>query len=261
MMSPICAGIYGEIGQVAFHWHRLDQTEHYLRMSAELSALVGFSDSEIYYAVSRSRLALLRGDIEDAAQEIQQAGAKMRADSPAIIREEVITQQITIHLAQGDFLSAEQIFLQEMSLLQGNYAYPQLSPEHDFPYQQGLLFLTGLRLLLFRARHKVIQSTVPFADVSTAWSNLAGTLLSIFRRRNYVPLILQTLILQAQYHAATQHMDAALADLDSSPRFGRTRRLSQRFRDRGRASGRITCGFPPAQPAGKHARGLHPKNP
>ncbi len=216
LMSPICAGIYGEIGQIAFHWHHLDQTEHFLRKSAELSALVGFSDSEIYYAVSCSRLALLRGDIEGAVQEIQQAATKMRADSPAIIREEVITQQITIYLAQGGFSTAEQLFLQEMALIQGNYAYPQLSPEQDIPYQQGLLFLTGLRLLLFRARHKGTSSSVPLADISAAWSPLASTLLSIFRKRNYVPLILQTLILQAQYHAATQHMDAALADLDAA---------------------------------------------
>lgn len=216
LMSPICAGIYGEIGQIAFHWHHLDQTEHFLRKSAELSALVGFSDSEIYYTVSRSRLALLRGDIEGAAQEIQQAATKMRADSPAIIREEVITQQITILLAQGEFSAAEQLFLQEMALLQGNYAYPQLSSEQDIPYQQGLLFLTGLRLLLFRARHKESPSSVLITDDATAWSALAGTLLSIFRKRNYVPLILQTLILQAQYHAATQRTDAALADLDAA---------------------------------------------
>ncbi len=216
IMSPIGAGIYGELGQISFHWHRLGETERYLRMSAELSALVGFSDSEIYYAVSLSRLALLRGDIEDAARDIRQAEAKMRADSPAIIREEVITQQITVHLAQGNFSTAEHIFLQEMALIQGSYDYPRLSPDQDIPYQQGLLYLTGLRLHLFRARHRETIPSVPLAQSIATWSELAGTLLVIFRKRNYVPLILQILVLQAQFHAATQRMDAALADLDTA---------------------------------------------
>ncbi len=216
IMSPIGAGIYGELGQISFHWHRLEQTEHYLRMSAELSALVGFSDSEIYYAVSCSRLALLRGDIEGAAQDVQRAEAKMRADSPAIIREEVITQQITIHLALGDFSAAEHLFLQEMALIQGSYDYPRLSLDQDLAYQQGLLFLTGLRLLVFRARNRETASSLPHTQEIPAWSELAGKLLSVFRKRNYIPLILQILILQAEFHAATQHIDAALADLDTA---------------------------------------------
>ncbi len=216
MMSPICAGIYGEIGQVAFHWHHLDQTETYLRKSAELSALVGFSDSEIYYAVSRSRLALLRGDIDTAATEIEQAAAQMRVDSPAIIREEVISQRITVHLAQGNFSDAEEIYLKEISLLQGSYAYPQFSPGQDIPYQQGLLFLTGLRLFLYQARHPGTASTFPRPDLAAAWKQQANNLLAVFNKRHYVPLILQILILQAQFHAAIHRPDSALSDLTAA---------------------------------------------
>ena len=113
--------------------------------------LSGFSDAEIYDAVMRSRLCQIRGDVDAAAREIQKAADFMRADAPVVVREEVIAQQVWILLDQNNLAAAERILFQEMHSIQGKNSLPDLEPGKGIPYIQGVLYISTLRILLYRA--------------------------------------------------------------------------------------------------------------
>ena len=191
ILPPISAGLFGELGQVHFYWLNLEQADAYLRRAAQVSALGGFSDSDIFYAVFRSRLCLLRGDVDGAAAEMRQAAALMRDDAPVVVREEVIAQQIITALAQGDCSAAERAFTQAVGPLES------LAPGENVTYQQGVLYNCALRIHLHRARQQNHHVNATRQGIV-----LADHLLRAYRRRQFVPHILEALLLRAQVHAA-----------------------------------------------------------
>ncbi len=202
ILSPICAGIYGELGTITFHWFELDRAERYMQRSAQVNALAGFSDAEIYYAVLRSRLAQLRGDLETAAVEIRKAVDQMHADAPVVVREEVIAQQVSVALAQNDLEGAQAALYQEVYAIQGSYALPEIPADQNIPFSQGVLYLSAVRILLHRARGQTEASSLTYAS----------RLIDAFRMREFVPLVLEALLLRAQLNAALDHSQAALDD-------------------------------------------------
>lgn len=208
ILPPISAGLFGELGQVQFHWLNLEQADACLRRAAQVSALGGFSDSDIFYAVFRSRLCLLRGDAAGAAAEMRQASAMMREDAPIVVREEVISQQIITALAQGDCSAAEQVFTQAVGPLDA------LALIEDVRYQQGVLYNCALRILLHRAR----QQDRP-AAAARQGILLADHLLDAYRRKQFVPHIIEALLLRAQLQAAAgipPSWQGALTDLTAA---------------------------------------------
>lgn len=203
VLSPICAGLYGELGQVSFHWGHLDQAERYLKRAAQVSALGGFSDAEVFYAIARSRICHMRGDLDAAEQEIGAALQGMRTEAPLVVREEVVAQQVNVLLARQNLAAAEH------TLAQANdrEKLPDLEPGQNLTYPQGLLYNCALRIQLQRAR----LGSKPAASPNGL--DLAGRLLTALLHRQYIPLALETLLLRAQLHTVLGNPQAGQADL------------------------------------------------
>jgi LuxR family transcriptional regulator, maltose regulon positive regulatory protein len=210
LQPPIVAGLYGEIGSVCFNWGQLEQAEHYFRLAEQASAQGGFSDSAIYFAVARSRICQLRGDLESSRREIQRAVQGMRADSPLVVREQVIGQQVNVLLAQGDLTAAEQTLAQATGADQGYKGFPVIGTGQKITYPQGVLYNCALRIQLYHARHKT------FPAAAQGGLELADRLLEVVQVRGYVPLALETLLLRAQLHAFLRNTEAAQADLQAA---------------------------------------------
>lgn len=209
MLPPISLALYGELGQIAYDWHQLDQADAFMRRAQQVSNLGGFSDAEIYYRVYRSRVALLQGELSAAAEEIRGAADRMQVDAPVVVREEVIAQQVSVFLAQGNLPAAEQTLFQEVYTVQGRYGLPDIGPGETIAYSQGELFLSGLRILLWQARQ---PGGAPPADSAAQGIKQSGRLLEAFQRRQYVPLAVMALLLRGQFFAVLGDAEASLAD-------------------------------------------------
>jgi len=216
VMPPICAGIFGELGQIHYQWNQLDQAQTYFERAAQVSVLSGFSDAEIFHAVVRSRLALLRGDLDTAEKEIQTAVERMRVDAPTVVREEVIHQQIRAllarhHLAAAEAaataaLAGEKAFSDFPTLpVRGNLA--DLMVGGDFSYPKALLKISVLRILLYKALDRSDPAGLREAVA------LADMLIEALLKHQFIPIVLEALLLQAQMHEALGNKASSLADI------------------------------------------------
>lgn len=205
ILPPICAGLYGELGVVYAHWNQLDQAEMYLQRAAQVSALGG-SDAEVFFAVFRSRLCLIRGDLDEAAREIQTTAELMRSDPASVVMEEAVAQQVQVALAQNNLGAAE--FTLTTAL--GGELFPEIAPGDGITYPQGVLHNCGLRFLLHRGRVMGDQASLNLG------LRRADRLLVELRLRGYLPLELETLLVRAQMHAARGDSHASLADYSAA---------------------------------------------
>jgi len=214
VLPPISAAVYGELGQVYYHWHQLDQARTHFARAAQVSALSGYSDAEIYHGVIRSRLLHIEGDVEAAAQEMHQVADLMQADAPVAVREEVIAQQVRIHLAQDHLTAAETALKRGGFSSQGQGLIPELEPDPHINHPLGLLYNSALRILLYRAqvRHELtsLQRGLALADRLIAGALRRGE--PVEPQRQYLPVALEALLLRAQMHAIQGNEQAAWAD-------------------------------------------------
>jgi LuxR family maltose regulon positive regulatory protein len=207
LFSPFSATLYGELAQVYYHWHELDEARRHFARSVELSVLGGFSDAEIYHSVFLSRLLQMQGHLQASTQEIEKALDLMRSAAPAFVREEVIAQQVSISLATGH-LAAAQAALKEYGFsFEDTFSYPELPPDAAIQHTTGLLYNSALRTLLYRAREKRAQQ-----DLEPG-IELAGRVIESSLRPRHLPLVLQTLLLRAQLQLALGDEQAGLADV------------------------------------------------
>lgn len=205
MLPPICAGLYGELGVVYAHWNQLAQAGKYLQRAAQVSALGG-SDAEVYFAVFRSRLCLIRGDFVEAAHEIQKAAEVMQADAASIVMEEAVAQQVQVALAQDNLPAAELA----LAAVLGSEMFPEIRPGQRITYPQGVLLISGLRILLHRGRVMDDQASLSMGI------ERADQLLAQLRQRGFVPLALEVLLVKAQMHAARGDSQASLANYSAA---------------------------------------------
>ena len=210
LRPPIVAGLYGELGQVSFNWGQIERAERYFQLAGQASALGGFSDSEIYYAVARSRICQLRGDLNGAAREIQKAVQGMRAESPLVVREQVVAQQVNVLLAQGNPAEAEGTLAHATGARQGEKPFQPLKAGQKIAYPQGVLYISALRIMVYHERHK----SAPAAPADRL--EYAERLLQAFLRQQYIPLALETLLLRAQLHTLLENHPAGMADLEAA---------------------------------------------
>ena len=209
-LPPISAAVYGELGQIYYHWHQLEQAQDHFLRAVQVSTLSGYSDAEIYHGVILSRLRQMEGDLEAAAREIQKAVARMQADAPATVREEVVSQQVRIYLAQNRLTAAETALKGQGFSLQGKFAIPDLPPDQNITPSVGLLYNSGLRILLYRA-----QARGELAGLRRG-IELADRLIAGALQRQYIPVALETLLLRARMHAVLGNDQASLADYASA---------------------------------------------
>lgn len=221
-LPPISTTLYGELGQVYFHWHQLEQARQYFLRSTQVSTLNGYRDAEIYQGVIFSRLYQMEGDLEAAAREIQKSVDLLQAVATASVQEEVFSQQIRIDLAQDRLAAAENLFQARGFSRQGKFYIPDLGPDdtfsrhpgeptqENFTDQTGLLYNSALRVLLYRAQILGESASLPRAI------ELAGRLFAELLQRQYIPAALETLLLRAQLHAALGNFQASLDDTASA---------------------------------------------
>ncbi|HSB02400.1 MAG TPA: LuxR C-terminal-related transcriptional regulator, partial [Anaerolineales bacterium] len=205
--SPFSATLYGELAQVYYHWHQLDEARRHFSRSVELSTLGGFSDAEIYHSVFLSRLLQMDGDLEAAAQEIDKALHRMQTAAPAFVREEVVAQQVSLSLARGHPAVAQTALKEYGFGFDGGFSYPALAPEAGIPHPVGLLYNSALRILLHKARLGSAQQDLK-RGIELAEPLIAGTL-----RCRHLPIMLQTLLLRGQLQMTLGNEQAGLADV------------------------------------------------
>jgi LuxR family maltose regulon positive regulatory protein len=203
---PISAAVYGELAQVHFHWGQFEQARiHFLRAS-QVSKLSGYSDAEIYQRVIFSRLAQMQGDLLTAGSEIQKAIDLMQVDAPARVRDEVISQQIRLQLAQDKLAAAEAALQGAGFSRQGRFVIPDFDPDYAANRSAVLLYLCGMRILLHRGRTK--QDKVALEQ----GIELAGRLIAEEQRRRHIPILLEIVLVRAQLMSAQGDSQAGLDD-------------------------------------------------
>ena len=154
---PFSATLYGELGQVYFHWHQFDLAREYLHRSMEISGKSGYSDPEIYFHLMLSKICQMEGDLEGSIREMQQASHLAGIIPPAMIRENVIAQQVRVDLATDRLAAAEQLLEAEGFRFGKTFDFPALAPEAPVTLEAGLLYNSALRVLLYHAKRNRIH--------------------------------------------------------------------------------------------------------
>lgn len=211
--SPFSATLYGELAQVHYHWHQLEEARQYFSRSVELSLLGGFSDAKIYYSVFLSRLFQMDGDLQASLQEIEKALdlAQTAWMAPALVMEEVVAQQVSIFLALDRFSPVQTVLKRYGFGFDDRFSYPELAPDSTpqavVSHAKGLLYNSALRTLLYAPGRKdheqALRQGIELADLV-----IKGSL-----RSRQLPIALQTLLLRAQLHMARGEERASLADV------------------------------------------------
>ena len=202
--TPFSATLYGELGQICYHWHQLEQSQKYFLRSIQKSGHSGYSDPEIYRHIIFSRMSQMAGDWDAAAQEMQKASDLAHRIPPAMIREEVISQQVRVDLVSGSLTAAQEILRPEGFSFDGEIRFPDLPPGANVPHTTGLLYNSALRLLLYEARVRGDLEDLK-GGIDLATRVLAGEL-----QCRHIPIALETLLIRSQMHAVLG--DDALED-------------------------------------------------
>jgi LuxR family maltose regulon positive regulatory protein len=205
-LSPICAAVYGSLGFIYYQWYQLDQAQVYLKRTNQLSALGGYSDAEISYAVMLSRLCQVDGDLPAAARELQVALDLLQRQPPAWVREEVLSQQVRLALAQDQLTLAEGALRAHGFIAQAGFSIPELAADQQITPPLALLYNSALRILLYRTH------TLHQPELLQPAIELAGRLLTGELQGGYIPVALETLLLRAQLKAASGDSHSSLTD-------------------------------------------------
>lgn len=206
VLPPICTAVYGELAVIHYQWDQLDLAHHDFQRAIKVSKLSGFSDAELYYAVIRSRLLQIKGDIAAAAETIHKAVQLMQIDAPAAVREEILDQQVRIYLALDKPADAKRILKDEGFSFQNIFTFPDVATIIDINRARGILFLSAIRVLIYDAR-----STRDLASLKVG-IELTDHLISGALEHEYIPFALEALLLRAQMHAQLGNTGASKRD-------------------------------------------------
>jgi LuxR family maltose regulon positive regulatory protein len=222
-LPPVSTALYGEIGAVYYHRHQLEQAHKAFQRAIQVGKLSGYSDAEIYYAVILSRLYGIEGNLEAAQGEIQKAVDLMRVEAPRVVREEAIAQQVRVALDQGRLSAAEEALHKYGFSFQDQFSYPELQPSQNLSRPTVLLYLSALRVLLYRAQAGAARRENRFREAASSGADLqvvlaqgidlADQLLEGAIQRQYLPLALEILLLRAQMYAALGDRPASRSDI------------------------------------------------
>lgn len=209
-LPPICTAIFGEAGQVYFHRHQLDLAQANFQRSIDVCRLSGYGDAEIYAHVINSQLAQMRRDLEAAQAEIRLAVEIMRRLTAYAVSEEVVAQQVRVALAL-DHLPEAEAALQEYALAaSGGSPLAALDAQRDLTYPQALMYTAALRLQIYRLERYGDRAALAAAQT------LADSLLSVARRREYLTIVLEALLLRSRIHTSMRLDQASLDDVSEA---------------------------------------------
>lgn len=225
--SPFSATLYGELAQVHYQWHQLDEARRNFRLSVEWSALGGFSDAEIYHSVFLSRLFQMQGDFQSAFMEIEKALDLKRTAAPALVSEEVIAQQVSICTLLGRVQEVETVLSPFGFTFDEEFAYPALPAGGGITHPMGLLYNSALRVLLCK------MTTHPVPQTLRRGIDLADRIITLSLEHNLVPIALQTLLLRSQLHGIENRHQQSLQGVAQAIALGESEGLISIFVEQG----------------------------
>ena len=192
---PFSATLYGELGEVYFHWHQFDLAREYQHRAMEVSGKSGYSDPEIYFHLMLSKISQMEGDLEGSIREMEQASHLAGIIPPVMIRENVIAQQVRVDLATDRLAAAEQLLEAEGFHFGKTFDFPALAPEAPVTLEAGLLYNSALRVLLYHAIKEQDPSRL------RCGIELAERVFQGERQCQHLPVALETLLLLSQMYA------------------------------------------------------------
>ncbi len=207
IQSPTSAIVYGAVGQVHYQRYQIEQARGYLLRALQLSTIGGYSDVEIYLRVLLSRLLQLEGGLEASNQEIQKAVERMQGAVTAWARDEAVSQQVRVYLAQNRLAAAESALKAQGVDLPVPSSVPDLGPGQNTTYLVGLLYNSALRILLHRAKDRRESSSLRDGI------ELAEGLISRALQGEYIVTAMESLLLRAQLQAMLGNNEASLEDV------------------------------------------------
>lgn len=207
IQSPTSAVVYGALGQVHYQRCQIEQARGYILRALHLSTIGGYSDVEIYLRVLLSRLLQLEGGLDASNQEIQKAVERMQVAATAWARDEAVSRQVRLYLAQNRLAAAEMALRAQGADLPAPSSIPDHGPGQGTTYLVGLLYNNALRILLHQA--KVGREASSLRD----GIELAENLISRALQGEYIVTAMESLLLRAQLHAMLGNNDASLEDV------------------------------------------------
>jgi LuxR family maltose regulon positive regulatory protein len=130
----------------------------------------------------------------------------MQVVAPAAVREEVITQQVRLYLAQHRLAAAETVLAGHGFSFQDQFAFPDLQTGQPNVRSVAVLYLSALRILLYRAKaRRELANVKPGID-------LADQLIAGALHHHYLLFALEALLVRTQLHATLGNEQASLTD-------------------------------------------------
>jgi LuxR family maltose regulon positive regulatory protein len=202
-LPPISSAVYGELGSIYYQWHELEKAHANFERSTQVSILSGYSDAALYHHVVKSRLAQIEGDLETAVHEIQSAVDLMHLNAPAAVRQEVVSQEVRVMLAQGQLDKAGARLKPFGFSFKDPVIVPERVPGQAYNNSVEHLYNNALRVLLLRGDVNSWQQGV----------ELATRLIDDAQEHGYVQHVIERLLIRAQMYAALGDESASYADV------------------------------------------------
>jgi LuxR family maltose regulon positive regulatory protein len=212
--TPFAATFYGEVGQAYYEWHNFYQAKDYLLRSMQASGKTGYSDPEIYYWLMLSKMSSLEGELSLASAEMEKAVRLAGELPPAMIRENVISQRVWIHLLNDQLETAERLLIAEGFSFDIDIVFPNLQNLIPDSYSTNILFNCGLRLILYRSKNSLNNLSLEKGLV------LSAELFTNEIKYQQISLAIETLLLRSQMAWMLKKRELGLQEIRKAVELG-----------------------------------------
>ena len=205
--TPFSATFYGELSQIYYQWHQFNSSRSLSLRSIQASGKSGYSDPEIYNNILLSKMFQIEGDWDAAASEMQKAIDLAGMIPPAMIQENVASQQIRVDLAFGRFTEAQELLKAQDFTFGEIFTFPDLADGALVTHPVGLGYNSALRVLFYISGKKPDPLNLK-RGLDFAAPVLAGEL-----RCRHIPIAIETLLIRSQMHTALGDEKNSLEDV------------------------------------------------
>jgi len=205
--TPFSATFFGELSEVYYQWHQLDQARRLSLRSVHASGPSGYSDPEIYNHILFSKICQMEGDWNAATFEMQKASNLAGRIPPALIKENVISQQVRVDLVSGRLTEAQGLLKPEGYAFGDPFVFPELANVEKITQPVSLLYNSALRVLLCQSREKQHQFNLTYG------LDLATSVLASELHCSQIPLAIETLLIRSQIYTELGDEKNCLADV------------------------------------------------
>jgi len=226
--TPFSATFYGELSSIYYQWHQYEMAQSLSLRSVQASGKSGYSDPEIYHSILISKMFQIEGDWESAERETQKAIDLADRIPPAMIREDVISQHVRIHLAFGRNSEAQKLLAAGGFNFGDEFIYPDLATDAKITQPIGLLYNSALRVLISEIRDK--QNP----EYLKSGLGLAERVLANELQCCHIPAAIETLLIRSQLFNSIGDEQNRLADVLHALELGEPERFISVFAEEGK---------------------------